>query len=111
MELPLEITPRELNTRRDQGEKIVIIDVREPEEYAVAKIQESRLLPMQGIPAQLQSIEGLADESTVALLCHHGVRSLNVAQWLRQHGVENCFSISGGIDRWSVEVDSTVPRY
>lgn len=111
MELPFEITPKELKSRQDQGEKIVIIDVREPEEFAVAKIQDSRLVPMQGIPAQLQSIEALADESNVALLCHHGVRSLNVAQWLRQHGVENCFSISGGIDRWSLEVDPSVPRY
>ncbi|MCU1295407.1 MAG: Rhodanese-like domain protein [Bryobacterales bacterium] len=111
MELPLELSPQELRSRQEKGEKILVIDVREPEEVAVARIDDSRLMPMQSIPAQLQSIEALADENTLAVLCHHGVRSLNVAVWLRQRGVENCFSITGGIDRWSREIDPTVPRY
>jgi rhodanese-related sulfurtransferase len=111
MELPLEISPQDLRSRQEKGEKIVVIDVREPEEAAVARIRDSRLMPMAGIPAQLQSIEALADENTLAVLCHHGVRSLNVAVWLRQHGIENCCSVIGGIDRWSREIDPTVPRY
>jgi rhodanese-related sulfurtransferase len=111
MELPLELSPQELRSRQEKGEKILVIDVREPEEVAVARIDDSRLMPMQSIPAQLQSIEALADENTLAVLCHHGVRSLNVAVWLRQRGVENCFSVTGGIDRWSREIDPTVPRY
>jgi rhodanese-related sulfurtransferase len=44
-------------------------------------------------------------------VCHHGVRSLQAAQWLRERGIENCFSVAGGIDRWSREIDSKIPRY
>jgi rhodanese-related sulfurtransferase len=66
---------------------------------------------MQSIPAELQRLEGLADDATLLILCHHGVRSLQVASWLRAHGIENCYSISGGIDRWSLEVDPSIPRY
>jgi rhodanese-related sulfurtransferase len=106
----LEIEPRKAEElRRKPG--TVLIDVREPEEYALARIEASRLIPMQAVPAQLQQIEALADEGAVLLLCHHGVRSLQVAAWLRQQGIENCYSITGGIDRWSAEIDGNVPRY
>ena len=111
MEMPLEVTPRELQTRQSNGEAIVLIDVREPQEFAVARIEHSRLIPMQSIPGELQSLQILAGENALALLCHHGVRSLNVALWLRQQGGANCFSITGGIDRWSREVDPSMPRY
>jgi rhodanese-related sulfurtransferase len=105
----LEVEPREAQSQMAKG--AVLVDVREPEEYAAAKVEGSRLIPMQSVPAQLQEIEGLADESEVLVMCHHGVRSLQVVNWLREHGVENCFSVAGGIDRWSREIDPTVPRY
>ncbi len=88
-----------------------MIDVREPEEFALARIEGAQLIPMQSIPAELQELEGLADDHDLLLLCHHGVRSLQVVSWLRAHGVENCFSVLGGIDRWSREIDPEVPRY
>ncbi len=109
--MPLEITPQELDARLKAGERVTILDVREPAEYALARIEGSVPIPMGSVPQELQKIEGFADESDVAVLCHHGVRSLNVAVWLQQHGVENCFSVAGGIDRWSIEVDPLVPRY
>ena len=68
-------------------------------------------MPMGAVAQELQHLEALSDESDLAILCHHGVRSLSVAAWLQQHGIENCFSVSGGIDRWSQEVDPNVPRY
>ncbi len=105
----LEVDPREAQSQMAKG--AVLVDVREPEEYAAAKVEGSRLIPMQAVPAQLQEIEGLADECEVLVMCHHGVRSLQVVHWLREHGVENCFSVAGGIDRWSREIDPTVPRY
>ena len=111
MESQLEMSPLDLKSRQEKGEMIVLIDVREPQEFALARIANSRLVPMQSIPAQLQSIQTLAGENTIAVLCHHGIRSLNVTAWLRQRGVENCFSLSGGIDRWSREIDPHVPRY
>ena len=88
-----------------------IVDVREPEELAIARIEGSEAIPMQEIPNQVQSLEARAEQRALAILCHHGVRSLNVTVWLRQQGIENAFSVAGGIDRWSREVDQGVPRY
>jgi rhodanese-related sulfurtransferase len=107
----LELTPRELQARLEAGDRMVIIDVREPEELALSRLEGAVPIPMQSVPAELQKLEALSDESDLAVLCHHGVRSLNVVAWLRQHGIENCFSVTGGIDRWSVEIDPSVPRY
>jgi len=66
---------------------------------------------MRDIPASLQQLEAKADEATLIVFCHHGVRSLNVAHWLREQGVAACQSMSGGIDAWSALVDPAVPRY
>lgn len=111
MDWPLELSPQELRSVLEKGEKVALIDVREPQEYAVARIEEFQLMPMQTVPAQLQKLQTLSAEKPIAILCHHGVRSLNVAMWLRQQGIANCFSVSGGIDRWSQEIDPGVPRY
>jgi rhodanese-related sulfurtransferase len=106
----MEVEPREASELIKRTGS-VLIDVREPAEFATAKVPGSRLIPMQWIPAELQSIEGLADGGDLFFLCHHGVRSLQVVSWLRDHGVENCYSVSGGIDRWSAEIDTSIPRY
>ena len=66
---------------------------------------------MNTIPANLQTIEAMADKADVVVYCHHGVRSLNVANWLRQQGIPNVQSMDGGIDVWSLTVDPSVPRY
>ena len=107
----LELTPQEAKARLEPVGAAVLIDVREPEEFSLSQIEGARLIPMQSIPAELQQLERLADDTTLLILCHHGVRSLQVASWLRAHGVENCYSIAGGIDRWSREVDTSVSRY
>jgi len=109
--LPLEIVPREVRRRLDSGENIALIDVREPGEFQLARIARAELIPMRTVPAQLQRLDALAEETTLIVLCHHGVRSLNVVQWLREQGVAACQSMAGGIDRWSIEIDPTVPRY
>ena len=111
MEEQYEITPQAAQNRLAKGSGTVLIDVREPEEFALAKVEGSQLIPMQTIPAQLQTLEQVADENTLLMLCHHGVRSLQVVAWLRRQGVEDCYSVAGGIDRWSLEVDGSVPRY
>lgn len=111
MQVPLEVSPRDLKRRQDAGETIVMIDVREPQEFAAAHIADSKLIPMQTVPSQLEAIRMLASEAPIGILCHHGIRSLNVTMWLRGQGIENCFSICGGIDRWSQEIDPGVPRY
>lgn len=111
MSLPVETSPRDLKQRLEAGEKIVLLDVREPFEHQMASIAGAELIPMREIPPALQKLESLADGATLAVFCHHGVRSMNVVMWLREQGVENCQSIAGGIDRWSLEVDPAVPRY
>ena len=107
----LEISPQEARERLKSESGAILVDVREPEEFALARIDEARLIPMRLIPAQLQQLEAWADKGDLLVLCHHGVRSLQVAYWLRERGIENCYSIAGGIDRWSREVDDSVPRY
>jgi len=105
----LEITPREVKERLDRGEKIRLVDVREPHEYQQARIEGSELIPMRTVPQALASLQ--AGEAPLVVLCHHGMRSLQVVSWLREQGVESCSSMAGGIDRWSREIDAGVPRY
>ncbi len=111
MEEILELDTQEAKLRLEGNPKPAIIDVREPDEFALASIAGAQLIPMQSIPAEFQLLERLADESDLLVICHHGVRSLQVVSWLRSRGLDNCFSLTGGIDRWSKEVDSSVPRY
>ena len=104
----LEITPAEAKQRLDRGESLVLIDVREPWEFEICRIKGAQLIPMGMVPAILQSLD--VDEDVVCY-CHHGVRSMDVAVWLRGRGVERARSLAGGIDRWSAEIDPEVPRY
>lgn len=108
---PLEVTPLEIKQRLASGELLRLIDVREPAEFAIAKIQGAQLIPMGSVPAELQRLEAAADSSALIVFCHHGMRSLQVVNWLRQNGVDNCQSMAGGIELWSTSVDSAVPRY
>ena len=106
-----EITPAEVKRRLDAGEKLHLIDVREPNEFAIAHIDGSELIPMRHVPGELQKLETRSDSGPLIVFCHHGVRSLNVVNWLRQQGVESCQSMAGGIDAWSLAIDPSVPRY
>ncbi len=107
--LALEITPAEVKRRLDAGEPMRLIDVREPYENQIARIEPSRLIPMNTVPRHLAELDD--DGPAYVIFCHHGVRSLNVANWLRQQGIENCQSLAGGIEQWSLEIDPAVPRY
>jgi rhodanese-related sulfurtransferase len=109
--LPLEITPQEVQRRLQAGEKLKLIDVREPGEFQVSRIEGAELVPMRSVPAELSRLDAEADDAPLIVFCHHGVRSLNVVHWLREQGVEACQSMAGGIDRWSLEIDLAVPRY
>ncbi len=111
MSLLFEIAPAEVKLLLDAGAKLALVDVREPMEFQIARIAGAELIPMADIPAALPHLESLADDAKLVVFCHHGVRSLGVVNWLRSQGVEDCASMAGGIDRWSLEVDPSIPRY
>jgi rhodanese-related sulfurtransferase len=111
MSLPLEISPAEVKALVDAGQPLHLIDVREPAEHALTQIPGATLIPMNTVPAQLQHLEALSDQAPLIVFCHHGMRSLNTAHWLRQQGIANVQSMAGGIDLWSLQIDPAVPRY
>ena len=86
-----------------------LIDVREPWEFATAHIEGSVLMPMGEVPVRAH--QELDPEERLVVLCHHGIRSMNVTVWLRNQGFEQVQSLRGGIDAWSGEVDPAVGRY
>ena len=108
---PLETTPQDVKQRLDAGEKIHLVDVREPQEFELARIAGGELIPMRTIPGAFQQLEAKAGVAPLIVFCHHGVRSLNVVHWLREQGVDACQSMAGGIDAWSLAIDPGVPRY
>jgi len=106
--LDYEISPTEAEAlRRDL--KARFIDVRERWEFDTAHIHGSVLMPMGDVPARAH--QELDPEDRIVVLCHHGMRSLNVTAWLRNQGFEQVQSLRGGIDAWSSEVDPGVFRY
>ncbi|MGO9336765.1 MAG: rhodanese-like domain-containing protein [Terracidiphilus sp.] len=89
--------------------KARLIDVREPWEFETAHIADSVLMPMGDVPARAH--QELDPDERIVVICHHGMRSMNVAVWLRNQGFEQAQSLAGGIDAWAAEVDPAVPRY
>jgi rhodanese-related sulfurtransferase len=104
-----EISPEELKSLQDQRGQFTLLDVREPWEFELSKIPDSKLIPMGDIPSRAH--QELDPDDHIVVLCHHGVRSMSVTNWLRQQGFENAQSLRGGIDAWSRQVDPKVPTY
>lgn len=102
------ITVQELKQRLDAGSKPFLLDVREPYEYSMAKLEGSVLIPLGTLP---QSLEQLDQNAEIVAYCHHGMRSADAVGFLVQQGYTNVKNLVGGIDAWSVQVDSSVPRY
>lgn len=95
----------------EAGERVQLIDVREPHEYALCRIEGAELFPLRSIPHSVEALRQRAAAGPLVLYCHHGVRSLQAVAWLRRQGVAECRSLEGGIDLWSTEVDASVKRY
>jgi len=106
----IEISASDLAAKFAAGKPadLILLDVREPWENETAKIEGSTLIPMGDIAARVQELD---PDSHIVTICHHGVRSMNVAVWLRDQGLANVQSLRGGIDAWSREIDSNVPQY
>jgi rhodanese-related sulfurtransferase len=104
-----EISVDQLKQQLASPNPPLLLDVREQWEFDTASIPGSKLMPMGDIPGRAH--QELDDEQHIAVLCHHGARSLNVTMWLRQQGFEKAQSVAGGIDAWSRAIDPTVPTY
>lgn len=102
------ITAAQLAEKLKTGEEINLIDVREPIEYEMARIETATLLPLSRFQ---EWIDRLEPGGEIIVMCHHGVRSGQVCAYLVQNGFEKVFNLEGGIDAWSAEVDERVPRY
>ena len=109
--MSLEIRPEELKRRLEAGEQVYLLDVRQEWEHQAARLPfPDVLIPLQELPARLDEVHPQPGQLVVAY-CHHGVRSLSAAAFLRNAGFESAVSLKGGIDLWSQVVDASVPRY
>jgi rhodanese-related sulfurtransferase len=106
--VPFEITPAELKRMLDGGEEIVLLDVREPGELPLARIEGALHIPMGDIPSRSVDLD---PEARTVVICHLGQRSAMVTQFLRQRDFEQVQNLRGGIDAWAREVDPGVGRY
>jgi rhodanese-related sulfurtransferase len=106
--MDFEIMPEAVHSLRERGENFVLLDVREPWELQTAHIEGVTHIPMGDIPMHVQELD---PDQHIVVVCHHGVRSLNVTHWLRQQGFESVQSMRGGIDLWSKTIDPKVPVY
>lgn len=106
--LDFEISPSEASTLLATSQA-KLIDVREPWEFETARVPNSLLIPMGEVASRAH--QELDPEEHLLILCHHGIRSMNVTVWLRNQGFEQAQSVRGGIDAWSAQVDQAVPRY
>jgi rhodanese-related sulfurtransferase len=112
---PIEIDCRQVNekltaTKQTDSAEFVLLDCREEDEYALVRIESSRLLPMSEIATRVEELAEHRD-AEIIVYCHHGMRSLQVATWLRQQGFAHATSMIGGVDRWAIEIDPSLARY
>ena len=107
---PLEIDCHTVHARRTAGEKLLLLDCREPDEYDTVHIAGAQLIPMSQLVDRLAELEPHRQQPIV-VHCHHGGRSLRVANWLTQQGFTDVKSMAGGIDQWATEIDPALPRY
>lgn len=110
------LSPAEVKGRIDRGERLALLDVREPHERRFVAIPAGPgvldiHIPLAAIPARLDELRAAVGDLPLIVYCHHGVRSLMAAHWLAGQGFPGPINLEGGIDAWSVEADPGLPRY
>ena len=106
-----ELSPTEFAARWPNyasGGDVVLLDVREHDELAIAAVDGARHIPMREVPARLPDLD---PAKPLVVMCHSGGRSRRVAEFLQGNGFTNVFNLEGGIEAWSTQIDSRVPRY
>jgi adenylyltransferase/sulfurtransferase len=103
-----EIDPAALRRRLEDGNDVFLLDVRNPDEFEICRIDGAKLIPL---PQLLEGMHQLDSARDVAVYCHTGIRSAQAVNFLRSVGFSRVKNLRGGIDAWSREVDPSVPRY
>ncbi|MEM1948752.1 MAG: molybdopterin-synthase adenylyltransferase MoeB [Candidatus Caldarchaeum sp.] len=104
----MHITPEELHGKLQKGEKIFLLDVREPVEYEICHLENAVLIPLSKLPEKVNQLS-LTDE--IVVYCHTGVRSSMAVKLLRDLGFRRVRNLAGGIDAWAERIDPEMPRY
>ncbi len=105
----MTITPMELKARLDRGEDLRVIDVREADEWAIARLPQAELMPLSRF--QQMAVPQLDPDETIVLYCHHGMRSARAQGYLQGQGYKNVLNLTGGIEAWALQVDPAMKRY
>lgn len=92
----------------EQRARPLLLDVREPWEFDVCRIDGSHLMPMRTVPANLSALE---QDRDIVCVCHHGGRSMHVAMFLERQGFADVYNLTGGVDAWARQVDPAMPTY
>ncbi len=103
-----QLSITDLKTKIDNQEPLLLLDVREPNEFQYAHIDNSVLIPLHQIP---QRLDELNKQQEIVVICHHGMRSQQAALYLEHSGFTNLANLQGGIDAWSLLCDTSMPRY
>ena len=103
-----EISVTELARKHEAGEDFILLDVREPDELAIASIPWATAIPMGDVPVRLAE---LPTDKPIAVLCHGGTRSGRVTKFLNENGYPNAVNVAGGIRDWTFTIDPSVPDY
>jgi adenylyltransferase/sulfurtransferase len=103
-----ELSPQELKSKMDSGESFELVDVREPFEYEIAHIDRAKLIPLGEIEDRLDELNR---DQPIVIHCHSGMRSAQAVRLLQQHGFTDIYNLKGGIDAWSDQIDTNVPKY
>ncbi|MCS6849961.1 MAG: rhodanese-like domain-containing protein [Gemmataceae bacterium] len=104
----LDITVEELKAKLDRKENIVILDVRNPPEREICRLEGSILIPLPELPQRLGELDPNAE---IVVHCRSGGRSLKATQYLREQGFSNVRNLKGGILAWATQIDPTMPKY
>ncbi|MYF97958.1 hypothetical protein F4212_02315 [Candidatus Poribacteria bacterium] len=103
-----EISTQELKQKLDQNENMLLLDVREQYEYDIVHLEGAKLIPLNTLP---QHLDKFPTDQEIVVYCHHGQRSLYATAYLQKNGFTDTKNLTGGIDQWAIEIDTTLRRY
>jgi adenylyltransferase/sulfurtransferase len=104
-----QLTPLELKARLDKGDKVQLLDIREPWEIALCSLSPGIVaIPLGDLP---HGLDRLDPDGEIVAICHHGVRSAKAVGFLQKNGFKKATNLAGGIDRWATDVDPKMARY